>query len=145
MSPTPKREVEMTDLTTYASVQGVCSPIASYSLMVGSDARSVFHIAGQCAVDESGAVVGTTIEEQTEAVLENLTRVLAAGGLGWHNVVKLTCYLVDREDIPGFNRTREKAFADLLPEGRFPANSLLLVSGLVWPELRLEIEGVAVA
>lgn len=136
----------MSDLTTFSQADGVSSPIGPYSLLTRSDnARSIYHIAGQCAVDASGAVMGTTIEEQTAAVFDNLTKVLAVDGLKWSNVVKLTCFVVNRDDIPGFNATRKKIFADLLPDGPYPANSLLIVSGLVWPELLLEIEGVAVA
>ncbi|WP_055482004.1 RidA family protein [Sphaerimonospora mesophila] len=136
----------MSDLTTFSQADGVSSPIAPYSLMVRSNnARSIYHIAGQCAVDASGAVMGATIEEQTAAVFDNLTKVLAVDGLKWSNVVKLTCYVVNRGDIRGFNAAREKAFTELLPNGPYPANSLIIVSGLVWPELLLEIEGVAVA
>ncbi|GAA1790297.1 RidA family protein [Actinomadura chokoriensis] len=136
----------MSDLTTFSQADGVSAPIAPYSLLVRSDnARSTYHIAGQCAVNASGEVVGTTIEQQTAAVFDNLTRVLAVDGLKWSNVVKLTCFVVNRGDIPGFNATRSEIFAELLPDGPYPANSLLIVSGLVWPELLLEIEGVAVA
>ena len=59
---------------------------------------------GQIALDPAtGAVVGTTIEEQTHQVMKNLGALLEAAGLGYANVVKTTCFLADMGDFAAFN------------------------------------------
>ncbi len=55
-------------------------------------------------------LVGTTIEEQTKRVLENLSIVLAGAGLTLQSVVKTTVYLKDMNDFKGMNEIYEKMF-----------------------------------
>ena len=42
------------------------------------------------------------------------------------------------------SQTRQAVFATYFPEGAYPPNTLLVVSRLVRPELRVEIEAMAV-
>ena len=59
---------------------------------------------GQIALDPAtGAVVGTTIEEQTHQVMKNLGALLEAAGLTYTSVVKTTCFLADMGDFAAFN------------------------------------------
>ena len=52
----------------------------------------------------SGCLVGDTIEEQTEQVLDNLEASLAAAGLGWEHVVKVTTHLRHlQRDFDGYD------------------------------------------
>lgn len=136
----------MTTINTLSRIDGVATPIAPYSLVTTATApTSIAHLSGQCAVDAEGNVVGRgSIEEQTRAVFRNLGTVLASADLEWSDVAKLTCFIVGPEHIPGFNQARDELFAELFPEGRYPGNSLIVVAGLVWPDLLLEIEGVAI-
>lgn len=55
-------------------------------------------------------LVGTTIEEQTKRVLENLSIVLAGADLTLQNVVKTTVYLKDMNDFKGMNTIYEQMF-----------------------------------
>ncbi len=70
--------------------------------------------------------------------MENLRRVLAGGGMGTQDLVKLTIYLTEEANLPGFG----PAGAALL--SRPPAaTTLLIVKGLADPRLLIEIEAVA--
>ena len=66
---------------------------------------------GQTPLDpEKMEIVGTTIEEQTKRVLENLSIVLAGIGLTLKDIVKTTVYLKDMDDFQGMNGVYEEMF-----------------------------------
>jgi 2-iminobutanoate/2-iminopropanoate deaminase len=66
---------------------------------------------GQTPLDpETMKIVGTTIEEQTGRVLDNLSIVLAEAGLSLKNIVKTTVYLKDMDDFQGMNKVYEEIF-----------------------------------
>lgn len=71
---------------------------------------------GQTPLDpETMKIVGTTIEEQTERVLKNLSIVLKGLGLSLQNVVKTTVFLKDMDDFQGMNGVYAKAFGNHRP------------------------------
>lgn len=71
---------------------------------------------GQTPLDpETMTLVGTTIEEQTQRVLENLSIVLAQVGLTLKNIAKTTVYLKEMDDFQGMNRVYEKMFQEHKP------------------------------
>ena len=66
---------------------------------------------GQIALNpENGEVVGTTIEEQTEQVMKNISEILKANDSGFENVIKTTCFLADIADFSKFNDIYGKYF-----------------------------------
>ena len=66
---------------------------------------------GQTPLDpESMKLVGTTIEEQTKRVLDNLSLVLGGVGLTLKDVVKTTVYLKSMNDFLGMNKAYEEIF-----------------------------------
>jgi reactive intermediate/imine deaminase len=87
-------------------------------------ANGFVYTAGQVAIDPAtGQLTGTTIEEQTERVIENLRAVLAAAGCGLEDVVRAGAFLRDMADWAGFNET----YVRLMPEPR-PARTTVGVS-----------------
>ena len=77
------------------------------------------------------------LEAQTERALRNLGAVLEAAGLGYGDVVKTTCFLVDIGDFAAFNAVYGRYFPD--PP---PARSTFAVAAL--PKgARVEVEAVA--
>ena len=59
---------------------------------------------GQIPLDPaSGAIVGTTIEEQAHRVCQNLRAVLTAAGSDLTKVLKTTCFLASMDDFAAFN------------------------------------------
>lgn len=78
---------------------------------------------GQTPLDpETMKLVGTTIEEQTARVFENLTIVLNGDGLTLDNIVKTNVYLRDMNDFAGMN----KVYAEKLGDHR-PARTTIAV------------------
>jgi 2-iminobutanoate/2-iminopropanoate deaminase len=51
----------------------------------------------------SGAVVGTTIQEQTAQCLKNIQAILEAAGSSLEKAVSATVILGEEEDFPGLN------------------------------------------
>ena len=60
-------------------------------------------------------LVGTTIEEQTKRVLDNLSIVLAGVGLTLKNIFKTTVYLKDMKDFQGMNKVYGEMFQEHKP------------------------------
>ena len=52
--------------------------------------------------------------------------------------------VVGGDQIPGFMQAREEMFPTYVPDGVYPPNTLLVISSLVVPSLRVEIEALAV-
>jgi enamine deaminase RidA (YjgF/YER057c/UK114 family) len=124
--------------------EGLSAPIGQYSHVVGARAGRLIVVAGQVALDERGELVGRDdFGAQVRQVFQNLERALAGAGARPDDVLKFTTYLTRTEDLPAFREVREEAFRRLYPEGRYPANTLLVITRLVSPEFLVEIEAIA--
>lgn len=61
-------------------------------------------VSGQVPIDPAtGRLIGTTVTEQTGAVLDRVAHVLAAAGASLADVVSVTAYLASIEDWDEFN------------------------------------------
>ena len=87
---------------------------------------------------ETGEVVGTTIEEQTEQVMLNIKALLNSQNADFTDVVKTTCFLADMKDFAAFNEIYAKYFTE-----KAPARSCVEVSKLPKGCL-VEVEAIAV-
>lgn len=66
---------------------------------------------GQTPLDpDTMKLVGTTIEEQTKRVLDNLSIVLAGVDLTLKDIVKTTVYLKSMNDFQGMNQVYDEMF-----------------------------------
>lgn len=74
---------------------------------------------------------------QTETVLETIKSVLEAEGAGFEHVVKVTVYVTELDKLTQIHDIRFRYFGDHLP-----ASTLVQVSSLVRPGLKIEIEAV---
>ena len=94
---------------------------------------------GQVPLDPaSGELVSSTIAEETDRVMRNLTAVLNEAGAGWENVVKVTALLADIDDFAEFNETYSSYVGSESP----PARATFAVAGL--PKgARVEVECIA--
>ncbi len=79
------------------------------------------------------------IRAQTRMTFENVQLVLKAGGAAIEDVVRATVYLTDRAEMDAMNEEYEKVFRPNLP-----ARTCVIVSGLVAPNLKIEVEVTAV-
>ena len=101
----------------------------------------VIYVSGQAAVDDDGSIVGVgDFDRQAEKSLENLDRVLAAGGSSLSKLIKVTIFLRDMTNFPKIVALRERYFTP-----PYPADTIVEVSSLALPELEFEIEAIALA
>ena len=119
------------------------APLGLYSHGM-SAAGEIVVVAGTTGIDASGQLAGLDVGPQTRQVFANIKSVIEAAGCTMRDVIRLQTFLISSEDIAAFMKAREEVFAELYPGGPYPANTLLIVSGLVRPELRVEIEAMAV-
>jgi enamine deaminase RidA (YjgF/YER057c/UK114 family) len=116
-------------------------PPSGYSHVVEVTAGRPVYIAGQVALDRSGAVVGPgELAAQAQQVFDNLGAALQAVGAGFDQLVKLSLYLVDLTQLPVVRQVRDQYVNPDQP----PASTAVEVRRLVHPELLLEVEAVAV-
>ena len=93
---------------------------------------------GQIPLDPAtGAIAGTTIEEQAHQVCRNLSAVLTAAGSDLTKVLKTTCFLASMDDFAAFNGVYAQYFT-----GK-PARSCVAVKTLPRNVL-VEVECIAV-
>lgn len=109
--------------------------IGNEVVMSGMTARP----ASQIAIDK-GQPLG--VYQQTMVVLGKLEALVKAAGGHKHNLVKTVVYLTDMADREEVGRAR-KDFFGTEGVGAYPCSTLVAVSALVSPELKVEIDAWA--
>lgn len=100
------------------------SPIGAYSQ--GLRAGDIIFVSGQGPLDPAtGQIVGTTVEEQTARVLENIKAILEAGGATMADVVKVTAHLSDLDLFERYNKVYATYFPDPKPTRTTVGSQLL--------------------
>lgn len=59
---------------------------------------------------KSGAIIGTTIQEQTNQCLSNISAILTSAGSSLSKIVSATVILVEEDDFKGMNEAWVKWF-----------------------------------
>jgi len=78
--------------------------------------NGMVYTAGQIPLDPATMeLVGGSIAEQTERVMQNLAAVLAAAGTSFDRVVKTTIFLRDMNDFAAVNEVYGRALGDHRP------------------------------
>jgi len=100
-------------------------------------------IAGQIGWTGEGRWEARDFAGQFRQTLENILAVLAQAGGKPEHIVRLTWYVLDKQEYLGSLKAVGQAYRELM--GRhFPTMAVVQVGGLVEPEARLEIEATAV-
>jgi enamine deaminase RidA (YjgF/YER057c/UK114 family) len=116
-----------------------------YSQIVEVAAQRIIFVAGQTALDADGHVVGKSdFAAQASQVFRNLAIALAASGCTAANLVKLTVFLTDMENLASYREARNRFFASVTPPAA-PAVTLVEVSRLYGADFMIEIEAIAAA
>ncbi|WP_309112459.1 Rid family hydrolase [Saccharothrix sp.] len=122
--------------------EGLHDPVPfGYSHVVAAPATEVVFIAGQYASGPDGRVVSDDFAEQVAKSLENLGTALAAVGLGFGDVVRLGSHVVDHDETK--LAIWAKAVADIWGT-RPPAQTLVGVAALAMPDMKFEVDAIAV-
>ena len=116
-----------------------------YSQIVDVSAGRIVFISGQTALDRDGNVVGKNdFAAQAARVFRNLDVALQASGCTAANLVKLTVFLTDMDNLSSYREARNRFFATVTPPAA-PAVTLVEVSKLYGPDFMIEIEAIAAA
>jgi 2-iminobutanoate/2-iminopropanoate deaminase len=103
-------------------------PPATYSQAVR--AGGLIFVSGTAPHDpQTGALVGSTIQEQTRQCLKNIAAILEAAGSSLDNIASATVVLAEEQDFQGMNEEWLKWFPSN-PPARQGAKLPLKVPGL---------------
>ncbi len=113
------------------------APAAIGPYSQGKVTGNLVFFSGQIALDAAtGEVKGTTVEEQTTCICENIGALLEETGCTFDSVVKTTCFLADMGDFAAFNEVYGSYFTSR------PARSCVAVKALP-KNVLAEIEVIA--
>ena len=103
-------------------------PPAAYSQAV--KAAGLVFVSGTAPADPvTGAIKGTSIQEQTRQCLTNIQAILEAAGSSLDKIVSVTIVLADEDDFPGMNEEWLRWFPSN-PPARQGAKLPARISGL---------------
>lgn len=113
-------------------------------LQQGLRVGNLLFLSGQVALDAQGNIIGVgDLGAQTRQCFTNIGGLLVAAGGDFGNVVKLTTFFtVDITNLPGI-----QPYFDVRREffgSHKPTSTGVQVTSLIYPELMLEVEAVAV-
>lgn len=103
----------------------------------GYEANGFVFTSGQIAIIPESGEIADGISAQAEQCCKNVGAILEAGGCGYDNVIKTTCFLANMEDFSVFNEIYAKYFTSK------PARSCVAVKELPKGVL-CEVEAIAV-
>jgi enamine deaminase RidA (YjgF/YER057c/UK114 family) len=119
----------------WAAPRGYANGIAARGTLV--------FVGGQVGWNAAQAFESDDFVTQARQALANVVEVLAVAGARPEHVVRLTWYVVDRDEYVDSYRALGKAYREVM--GRhFPAMTAVEVARLVEPRARVEIEATAV-
>jgi 2-iminobutanoate/2-iminopropanoate deaminase len=111
------------------------APVSHYCHVVR--AGNLVWLSGTVGMDAAGTIPEGVVE-QFDLALRNLDACLKSVGAGPDSVVKVTVFLTDIGDRARINPARQRYFGE-----HRPASTLVEVSALVLPDLKVEIEAQA--
>ena len=110
------------------------NPAFSPGVQVGK----LLFVSGQVAQDDRGEPMGINdCEAQTRQIMSRIQAIVETAGASMKDVVKITTFLTDIANYPGFSKVRSETFPD-----NPPASSTVVVAALVRPEFLVEVEAV---
>lgn len=120
---------------------GVSRPTGPYSLVSQAPpGASLAWLAGQTGRREDGTMAQDPAA-QTRDALSNLNALVGSLGASPSDIASLRTY-VTATALQGFYQGRNQVFSEWYPDGDYPVNTLLVISGLADPRAVVEIEAV---
>ena len=118
------------------------APAKGYSNGVAARGTLVF-VGGQVGWNGQQAFESDEFVAQARQALANIVAILAEAGALPEHIVRMTWYVVDRDEYVASYRALGGVYRDVI--GRhFPAMTAVAVKALIEPRARVEIEATAV-
>lgn len=112
-------------------------PATPLPFSLATQVGNLIFVSGQASVDENGAIVSGTFEDEFRRSMENLKKVLEAAGSSLGHVVQVRSYIRDPQHVRLYNELYREYFQEPLPARTTLTHCL--------PEvLHFEIECIAV-
>ena len=102
-----------------------------------SGVQRVLYIAGQVGSNAEGHTP-VAFEAQCHRVWDRIEALLREAGMTLNDLARTTVYLTSAADVGAFREVRRQRLGDIAP-----ASTLVIVSALVRPEFRVEVEAIA--
>ena len=109
----PKKEIVSTD-----KVLAGAAPLSQATKL-----GNLVFVAGNTGRHPTSGETGNGIKEQTRYALERISLILEAAGSSIEHVLTNTCYVSNREDLPGFN----EVYAEFFTKDR-PSRTTIVVN-----------------
>lgn len=131
----------MSDKVQYINPDGLFkSPAFSQVVTTKGNGKTIY-VGGQNAVNAQGELVGKgDIALQTEQVMMNLQTALSACGGTFNNLIKISIYIVQGQDLNRGFQASQKFLGNLINR---PAITGFFVAALTNPDYLVEIDAVA--
>jgi len=101
---------------------------------------NTLYVSGQVAYNADGQLVGDgDMKTQTRQVYQNIKDVLTAAGASMSDIIKINTYITDQSKFMDMLEVRKEIFGD-----NPPASTAVVVAGLAFPGLLIEVEAIAV-
>ena len=113
-----------------------------YSNGISAKGRMIF-TGGIVGWDEHEAFPEWTLHGQFARALRNTLAIRAEDGAGPEHVVRMTCYVIDRQEYVTSRDEIGAAWREIMGQ-HYPAMALVEVKGLVESAAKVEIETTAV-
>lgn len=116
------------------------SPAFSQVVVTNGNGRTIY-IGGQNAVTKDRQITGKgDLGLQTEQVMQNIINALEACNATLENLVKLTIYIVQGQNVYSGFQASQKYFAN---SPHLPVISGVIVAALANPDFLIEIDAIA--
>ncbi len=113
-----------------------------YSNGIEAEGRMVF-VAGQIGWDEQGVFGSSDFGAQFRQTLVNTLAVLKEAGAGPEHIARMTWFVTSRDEYMASLAQLGEAWKELMGRN-YPTMAVIIVSGLVEKEAKIEIETTAV-
>ena len=104
---------------------------------------TLLFVGGQIGWNAQQAFESDDFVAQTRQTLQNVAAILKAGGAAPEHMVRMTWYVVSREEYLSNQKDLGVVYREVMGRN-FPAMTCVAVAGLMEPRARVEIEVTAV-